>query len=60
MGSSVLPNIFTELKNNGGHWFYALREITGTNPVERISMGNIKSMTRAWLEWAKEHGYRGI
>ncbi len=39
-------------------WVWALPEITGDDPVPVAHRGDIVKMTAAWLDWAKEHGYR--
>jgi hypothetical protein len=57
MGEKVLPFIFRELQETGGHWFWALRAITGENPVGPESRGNINRMAQAWLEWGRQRGY---
>jgi hypothetical protein len=51
MGPPVLPLIFDELKRHGGHWFWALRAITGEDPVPPEARGNVRRMKAAWLEW---------
>jgi hypothetical protein len=57
-GPDILPYIFHNLKTCGGHWFSALHIITGkTPPVSQKDIGNIPAITRAWLQWAVEHGY---
>lgn len=55
MGSAALPFIFEELRTNGGHWFWALRAITGEDPVPPQDRGNMQSMKNAWLEWWRKH-----
>src|ERR1044072_7091957 len=50
MGEKVLPLIFRELQETGGHWFWALRAITRQNPVPTETRGNINGMAQAWLE----------
>ncbi len=57
MGEKVLPLIFRELETDPAHWFWALASITGENPIQPHQRGNLKEMTRAWLEWARSHGY---
>ncbi|MEX0724783.1 MAG: hypothetical protein WD065_00855 [Planctomycetaceae bacterium] len=57
MGEPALPLIFEELKERGGHWFWALRAISGENPVPPEHSGNIAAMTGDWLKWGQEHGY---
>jgi hypothetical protein len=57
MGPPVLPLIFQELERRPGHWFWALRAITGEDPVRTEDVGNIPKMTEAWLAFGKERGY---
>lgn len=57
MGEKVLPLIFRELQETGGHWFWALRAITRQNPVPPEARGNINGMAQAWLEWGRQRGY---
>jgi len=54
----VVPYLLRDLEDNHTHWFCALREITGVNPVPAAAAGNIARMAEAWLSWAKEHGYK--
>jgi hypothetical protein len=55
MGPAALPFIFDEFRTNGGHWFWALRAITGEDPVPPQDRGNMSSMKNAWLEWWRKH-----
>ena len=57
MGERVVPLILSELKENGGHWFWALRHITHENPVPPQDSGKIKKMTEAWIRWGQERRY---
>ena len=57
MGERALPFIFEEMQSHGGRWFWALRAITGENPVRREERGNVRRMTETWLEWARERNY---
>ena len=57
MGEKILPLIFSELEQNPAHWFWALSAITGENPIQPDQRGNLRKMTRAWLDWANSHGY---
>jgi len=56
MGPAALPFIFDELRTNGGHWFWALRAITGEDPVRPQDRGNVPRMKNAWLEWLRKRG----
>ena len=55
-GWRVLPLIFEDLEARGGQWYWALRAITGENPVPETHVGRIKLMKQDWLDWASVHG----
>ncbi|HLX64551.1 MAG TPA: hypothetical protein VKX17_24980 [Planctomycetota bacterium] len=56
LGRPVLPLILAELEREPDHWFVALMEITGDNPVPPEARGNLKLMAKAWLEWGRARG----
>lgn len=58
MGAQAVPLILEALERDGGHWFVALRAVTGANPVSSQARGRTKAMTKAWLSWAEENGYQ--
>jgi hypothetical protein len=51
MGPNAIPMILEELQKDGGHWFWALRAITGEDPVDPVDRGDFPKMTKAWLDW---------
>jgi hypothetical protein len=55
MGQQAVPLVLKELEKNGGHWFWALRFLTGVNPVPEGA--NIEAARKAWIEWGREHAY---
>lgn len=57
LGSEAIPLIMQELRQESNHWFWALKSITGEDPVDEASRGNIQAMTDAWLLWGKNNGY---
>lgn len=57
MGGDAVPLILDELRRKPGHWFWALKAITGANPMRPEHAGNVKRMTADWLAWGDEHGY---
>jgi len=57
MGTIAIPFILAELRKTPGHWFWALKSITGEDPVLPKQRGRIKQMAEAWLRWGKEQGY---
>jgi hypothetical protein len=58
MGLDAVPLLLRELATSPDRWFWALRAITEEDPVPVQDRGNSEAMTRAWLEWGKERGYR--
>lgn len=57
LGPRILPYILREMDEGySGHWFWALKAITGADPVKPHDRGRVKLMTRAWLEWAQQYG----
>jgi hypothetical protein len=57
MGQPIVPLILRDLEQKPDHWFWALRAITGANPVKSDMVGRMKLMAQAWIEWGKENGY---
>lgn len=57
LGDSVVPLILRELKNDPDHWFVALYEITGVNPISPEHAGNIQLMAKDWIDWAQREGH---
>jgi hypothetical protein len=58
MGPDVIPLLLQELNQQPNHWFWALRAITGANPVKSENRGRIKRMAQDWLDWGHDHGYK--
>ena len=57
LGPDVLPFIFGEMKRSPDFWFWALRSITGENPVPSDHAGDLLAMTQDWLTWAEKKGF---
>ena len=56
MGEPVIPLILERMQSQGGHWFHALRDITGADPVDPDDRGNVPTMQEAWLNWGERNG----
>jgi hypothetical protein len=56
IGQAVLPMILNDLKSSPGHWFHALKEITGEDPIDPKDYGDMTTMQRAWVEWGERKG----
>jgi hypothetical protein len=57
LGPVVLPLIFRDLERKRSFWFWALRALTGENPVRSEDQGRVRQMTEAWLTFGRERGY---
>ena len=55
MGPRAVPLILEELRDRGGHWFWALRSITRGNPADGCVQFDAARL--AWLEWGRREGY---
>lgn len=56
MGQPALPLILEDMREHGGHWFAALRAISGQNPVAREDQGRVRKMQAVWIEWGRRRG----
>ena len=59
MGTRAIRPILLQLKRKVEHWYCALNEITGENPIPVEAEGKLKLMAEAWLKWGRERGYIG-
>lgn len=57
LGKAAVPLILRELAKEPRPWFWALRAITGDDPVEECDRGNVNRMAEAWQSWGKQNGY---
>src|SRR5579859_3254435 len=60
MGDAAVPLLLHQLYCEGNEpdqWFWALKVITGANPVKPENRGNFRKMAHDWLEWGKENVY---
>lgn len=55
MGASALPLIFSELEREPDNWFWALKAITGEDPVPEEHRGHMELMAKDWLLWAQSY-----
>jgi hypothetical protein len=60
MGPIAVPFILDTLRAEGDEpdqWFWALKAITGADPVADEDRGDFVKMAAAWLQWASNEGY---
>jgi len=58
LGPAVVPLLLRELEREPDHWFWALRAITGADPVPPASRGKVRDMAQIWIGWGRQQGYR--
>jgi hypothetical protein len=58
LGRAVVPRLLRELDQDPDHWFWALNELTGADPIPPESRGRLPEMAQAWVRWGREQGYR--
>jgi len=58
LGPQAIPLILNELDRQPHQWFWALKAITGEDPVPKSDRGRVAAMARAWLAWGDENGWR--
>src|SRR5205823_28588 len=51
LGPPVIPLLLADLERTHRHWFAALAELTGANPVAAEDAGRIRRMAEAWTRW---------
>lgn len=51
LGPVAIPLILNRLKSYGGNWFWALRAISGEDPIDSDCYGNFEKMRQIWLAW---------
>ncbi|OFW43602.1 MAG: hypothetical protein A3J29_18815 [Acidobacteria bacterium RIFCSPLOWO2_12_FULL_67_14b] len=60
MGETAVPFLLRQLADEGDdpdQWFWALKAITGADPVNEDDLGNNLLMARSWFEWGISMGY---
>ena len=60
MGQAAIPLILRRLESEEGHWFWALKHITGEDPVLPQKVGKFEKMREIWLTWGRECRYLTI
>lgn len=59
LGDVAVALILDDLRTNGvAHWFVALAEITGEDPIPKEHAGNLVEMAADWFHWAEKKTYK--
>lgn len=56
LGPAAVRPMLERLQQQRGHWFSALREITGESIIRENERGRIRQMEMRWLDWAWQNG----
>lgn len=56
-GDLIIPLLLNDMREHQTHWFFALNDLTGINPVRPENRGNIDRMINDWLAWGAQAGY---
>lgn len=56
-GEPMVPHILRDLRERGGDWYVALRQITNEWPVQPQDEGFRPRMREAWYQWGVDNGY---
>lgn len=57
LGPGAISLILNELRQHPDQWFWALKAITGADPVRSEDRGNVRAMAAAWIAWGEQRGY---
>jgi len=57
-GIRGVPYVLRELKERGGHWFWALHHMTGINLGSQGQ--GVEELRNLWLAWGRGQGYLGL
>ena len=53
LGPQTIPWILERIDDGPRHWFFALSELSGENPVKPADETSLPAMIRAWKKWGK-------
>ena len=55
LGMEAVPHILADLQkgDDPAHWFEALRQITGADPIPEGDRGDLNEMAKAWIRWGR-------
>lgn len=56
-GEPMVPHILRDLRDRGGDWYVALKEITQEWPIQPSDEGLRPLMRDAWYQWGVANGY---
>lgn len=56
LGQPAIPLLLREMEQRPSHWDFALKTITGADPVPRDACGDLGRIASAWVAWGHENG----
>ena len=57
LGKAAIPYILQDLQARHGHWYDALRILSGDDSVDAGANGSMRRARNAWLSWGKAKKY---
>lgn len=57
LGVPAVRLILLDLQREPAFWFWALKAITGCDPVPESHRGHVAAMTSDWLGWGRSEGW---
>src|SRR5438105_2223259 len=58
LGPDAVPLLLRELERDPDHWFWALKAITGEDPVAPERRGKLRDMAQDWISWGRKQGFK--
>lgn len=56
LGKPAIPLLIKEMAERPSHWDWALKAITGEDPVPKDAWGDLAKIASAWVRWGKDNG----
>jgi hypothetical protein len=57
LGPEAVPFLLRALATDPDGWYWALRAITGADPVPDQHLGDLNAMRRDWYDWAANNDF---
>lgn len=62
LSAAPIKFIMEDLRDEGGHWFIALSQLTGANPIRKgngtlMDHPTTEECVNSWVKWGKDNGY---
>ena len=55
LGPAAVPLLLRELEREPDYWFWAIKAITGVDPVADADRGRMRAMSATWISWGRKN-----